>query len=91
MDKITGKITTGNIISAKISPMGSISATVSSSQVVHDKYPDYTGSYEVTPKIRSQILPTKNTSLDEDIVIFDIPYQEVSNPSGGLTATIGLE
>ena len=50
----------------------------------------YDGPYEVTPMANtSQILPTNNLVMQEDVTIHEIPYQEVSNLSGGLTATIG--
>ena len=50
----------------------------------------YDGPYEVTPMANTaQILPTNNLAMSDDVTINEIPYQEVSNLSGGLTATIG--
>lgn len=50
----------------------------------------YDGPYEVTPMANTaQILPTNNLAMSDDITVNEIPYQEVSNLSGGLTATIG--
>ena len=49
----------------------------------------YHGSYEVTPMVIEQSLETNNKIMDDDVTIFAIPYSEVSNPSGGKTATIG--
>lgn len=49
----------------------------------------YNGPYEVTPSIQSQILSTENLGMLEDVFIKEIPYYEVSNLSGGYTATIG--
>lgn len=50
----------------------------------------YDGPYEVTPMANTaQILPTNNLAMQEDVIIHEIPYQEVSNLSGGKTATIG--
>lgn len=50
----------------------------------------YNGPYEVTPMpYSSQILPTTNLAMSTDIKVNEIPYSEVSNLSGGLTATIG--
>ena len=52
--------------------------------------PFYQGPWEVTPHpYNEQILPTDNTSVLDDIVVFKIPYSEVSNPQGGLTVNIG--
>lgn len=56
-----------------------------------EKLPDYEGPYNVIPKISKTILPTKDTSMSEDITIFQIPYAAVKNTAGGVTVTIGLE
>lgn len=56
-----------------------------------DRFPFYTGNYTVTPVKRQIVLPTKHKSMSDDVTIFQIPYAEVHNESGGLTATIGLE
>lgn len=53
--------------------------------------PYYTGSYNVTPRKVEQILGTKNKSMRDDVTIDPINYSEVTNPQGGLTATIGYE
>ena len=58
---------------------------------VHDRLPDYEGDYSVTPKIDEQILPTKDTSMVDDMTVEAIPYHEVTNPQGGKTITIGFE
>lgn len=50
--------------------------------------PYYDGEYEVTPKIIEQVLETKYKSMSDNVVVKEIPYQEVSNPKG-LTVTIG--
>lgn len=49
----------------------------------------YTGEYEVKPKITPQVLRTKDKYMVDDLTVLEIPYAEVSNTSGGLTATIG--
>ena len=50
----------------------------------------YNGPYNVTPMPYStQILPTANLAMSTDVNIQEIPYYEVSNSSGGITATIG--
>ena len=38
----------------------------------------------------TQILPTANLAMSTDISIREIPFYEVSNSSGGKTATIGI-
>lgn len=52
-------------------------------------YENYTGSYEVTPKIESQVVDTKNKTMTSDILIKEIPTYKVSNSSGGTTFIIG--
>ena len=49
----------------------------------------YDGSYEVIPTSGFQILDTEEKFLEEDIIVHPISYAEVSNNSGGYTATIG--
>lgn len=50
----------------------------------------YNGPYEVTPMpYSSQILPTNNLAMSQDVNVREIPYYEVENLSGGITATIG--
>ena len=51
----------------------------------------YTGEYNVTPKIESQMLPTKEKVMAEDVTIKAIPFFNVSNTSGGSTVYIGKE
>lgn len=52
------------------------------------RLPDYHGSYEVTPKLVDQTLPTKDKSMTDDVVVKEVPVARVSNPSGGKTCTI---
>ena len=52
------------------------------------KYPDYEGSYELVPKLEDQVLPTKEKSMMQDLVVKEVPVARVSNPSGGKTCTI---
>lgn len=54
-----------------------------------DILPYYEGAYVVTPKVREQELETANKSMTTDVLVESIPYTEVSNPSGGMTITIG--
>lgn len=52
------------------------------------RLPDYHGSYEVTPKLVDQTLPTKDKSMTDNVVVKEVPVARVSNPSGGKTCTI---
>lgn len=53
--------------------------------------PYYDGSYQIVPRKIEQVLDTKNKSMRDDVVVDPINYAEVTNPQGGLTATIGFE
>ena len=52
-------------------------------------YEDYTGSYDITPLITTQRLPTENKHMTSDVVVRMIPTSEVQNSAGGVTFTIG--
>ena len=58
-------------------------------RMVTSELPEYEGPYDVTPTRTMQILATAAHSMHEDVEIGGIPYAAVSNPSGGMTATIG--
>ena len=79
------------VIKGSVRAKDSISGSVHNNGKIpiHDKLPDYEGDYNITPKIDAQTLETKDKSMTADLEVEKIPYQEVSNPSGGLTATIG--
>lgn len=53
--------------------------------------PVYDGSYSVVPSNNEQVLNTSQKFVDADIKVEKIPYAEVTNMSGGITATIGGE
>ena len=51
--------------------------------------PAYEGAYEVTPEAwGEQVLETEGLRMTDDVTVHRIPYQSVTNPEGGLTATI---
>lgn len=57
-----------------------------------DDLPVYDGEYVVVPDTdNEQILKTAQKLLDADIKVNKVPYAEVSNIMGGITATIGNE
>ena len=50
----------------------------------------YEGPYVVIPKLDEQIvLLTKDKSMSDNVTVREIPWEEVSNPQGGITVTIG--
>lgn len=52
-------------------------------------YEVYDGLYQVTPKTVSQTLATANKLMQDNVMVEEIPYAEVTNDSGGKTASIG--
>lgn len=59
---------------------------------LHDIPADhYDGSYQVTPRVYEQTLPTAQKMMDRNIVVLEIPYAPVANIYGGVTVTIGGE
>lgn len=61
-------------------------------KVIASDLPNYDGKFEVVPLIYDeQVLPTKNTKLDDNITVKKIPQLEVSNLSDGYTLIIGEE
>lgn len=63
--------------------------TVVGGSWVAKSLPVYEGEYSVTPAVTEQTLATAQSYMDADIKVEKIPYSEVSNISGGKTATIG--
>ena len=51
----------------------------------------YSGSYEITPMVTSQEIPTAEKYMKYDMTINAIPYFDVSNTAGGSTVYIGKE
>ena len=51
----------------------------------------YTGSYQVTPKVNAQTMPTAQKLMTQDVTIKAIPIYDVSNGSGGRTVYIAKE
>lgn len=88
---LNGGISNKQTLSIKLSGSSELSGVVN---IGGEFMPDpdwYEGAYEITPKITSQTLPTKEQTMKEDIVIKSIPYAEVTNLANGKTVTIGDE
>ena len=51
-------------------------------EIDHD-YDPYLGPYQVIPKAwEDQVLPTNGKNMTDDVTVFEVPYDEVSNPNG---------
>ena len=83
-----GIITSEIEISGTVSSKGKISGFVTASS--GGGSPPYTGEYDVTPQVQSDIvLYTRNKQMTENVLVRKIPQHEVSNVSGGKTLIIG--
>lgn len=95
MSKIVG-VTVGTNISPqsirkKLKPVLSVNGVEPDAEG-DVKLPVYSGEYQVTPSAGEDVtLLTEQTFVDANIKVLKIPYAEVSNNSGGTTATIGGE
>lgn len=77
------------MIRVKIKEQPKVKVNILDQLVMVGDYENYTGEYEVIPKaFQSQELKTKGLVLNDNIVVKEIPYAEVSNLGGGVTITI---
>ena len=88
MNALTGEVLTLPKMSGSVSTPKSLSGNVGAKTINIGGRP-YEGDYIVTPKVDQQKLDTKGTIMRDDVIIEEIPYAEVSNNSGGKTASIG--
>lgn len=58
-------------------------------KVIAGNYEEYDGAYEATPTTEEQTLATKGYAMRKDVRFHAVPYSEVQNLGGGLTANIG--
>lgn len=92
--KVAARQTLGGKVAARQTLGGKVAGTL---ELIGDvnvggMMPDhYEGEYEVTPKVNSQTLETKEKYLVEDVKIKEIPYFDTSNISGGTTVYIGSD
>lgn len=49
----------------------------------------YEGTYDVTPALVAQTMPTRDKRMLDNVTVQEIPYHEVSNAAEGTTAIIG--
>ena len=81
---ITSEIHINGTVSSKGKIFGFVTASSGGGS------PPYTGEYDVTPLIQSDIvLYTRNKQMTENVLVRKIPQHEVSNVSGGKTLIIG--
>lgn len=76
-------------IKGTVRTKSTIYGTVNVGAVIEKEVEYYEGSYEIKPDINSQVMPTKNKVMRDDVTIKAIPYAEVTNLANGITVTIG--
>lgn len=57
--------------------------------IIGGQYQEYEGEYEVTPRTVTQVLPTKEKNMKNDVTVKEIPFYEVGNLQNGKTVYIG--
>ena len=90
------KATLVGIIRTKETITGSVASKLLLSSVkagridiVRQDLPDYDGPYEATPSGENQVFQMTDRTTRENFTVKPIPYEEISNAAGGLTAVIG--
>lgn len=79
-DLLTGVIGATPDLEGLISGNGSIQyeAIIGTSNSI----PAYQGSYDITPRVTSQTLPTANKVMKKNVLVEEIPYFETANQYG---------
>lgn len=75
---LSGQIIVEGTLSGQMSPEGILKGQL----ILPVGYEDYTGEYNVIPKIEAQSLPTADKHLTDNVTVEPIPYYEVSNQKG---------
>lgn len=86
-EALTGKLRTECSLSARVSMSGNLRGVMSKDT----RYVNYTGDYEITPKVEAQTMSTKNKLMINDVEIKGIPIFSTSNNAGGNTIYIAKE
>ena len=87
--RLTATITPAASIQAEVAPGASLRATITQGPMITSGIPNYEGPYEIRPAVQVQELQTAEKRMEFNLLVQEIPYMEVSNTSGGTTATIG--
>lgn len=87
--ELIGQIVSTHNISGNVSRMLSVQGGITTAPAA-PIFPYYQGVYEVTPLANLTLeLQTSHKILENNIIVNQIPYFQVSNTSGGYTVTIG--
>ena len=90
MEKLVGTLSGNSVLTGYISADQHIAHRLVGYLTIPDRIgTKYEGSYEVVPTTGFQLMGTEDKFMEESVIVHPIPYSEVSNKSGGYTATIG--
>lgn len=82
---LSGSIIFDGTLSGSIESLYTLLGSVS----MPETFEKFSGDYRVIPAIESKVVPTKDKLMEDDVIVEQIPYYEVSNPQGGSTIVIG--
>lgn len=78
---LTAQISTEEYLQGNIATEEGLTAAVTIPDVAHEM--PYTGDYTVTPLAHEQtVLRTKGKAMTDDVTVLEVPYYEISNPTG---------
>jgi hypothetical protein len=86
---ITGRLDGTCVLHGTLEARGQLTGTLQLPNLTPPVHPSYDGPYEVTPRFYEQRLETKNKLMTDELTVDVIPVNEVMNPAGGITVTIG--
>ena len=78
-----------DFITLLVNPRKLLKMEVEKAVVVGVSCEPYEGSYEVIPTIDGNTIKTKGKYMNENVIVRPIPYSEIPNNVGGVTAIIG--
>lgn len=86
-ETLTGRLIAERSLSAKLH----VSANLRGELSKNTNYTNYTGDYEIIPKVEAQTMFTKNKLMINDVEIKGVPIFSTSNNAGGNTVYIAKE
>lgn len=86
---VSGAVVDAHSVECGLSGSTDIECVMQVGDVEFAEYPDYKGSYTVTPGKNDQRINTNLKVVRDNITIKGVPAYEASNPFGGTTFSIG--
>lgn len=89
---MNGSIITMSVLSGTLSPVASLSGTLTVPRIINPDINIYDGSYIVTPRpFNDTVLETMGKKMLDDVTVLKVPYYETSNIFDGETVYIADE